>query len=565
VVPAGPASAAAAGCTTSGSQVTCIFLYTGAAQTWTVPAGIPQATFTLYGAEGGANSALDAAAGLGAEVTATLPVTAGTMLQVNAGQAGAYNSGVPFGGGGVSGGDAGDGGGATDVRIPAADGTYPLASRLLVAGGGGGGAERGFSAPGSGGAGGNADSAGVTGGSVTADGTTLGGGGGGSAGTTSGGGAGGAGGTVTGTSTCPDGALPGSPGGGGSLGTGGGGGSGGGGGGGGYYGGGGGGGFAGGACAISGSGGGGGGASYTVPPGGTIIDGVAAPDDAPNGEVIITYTQPLTVTATTLTSSANPSMAGGPVTYTATVSPAPDGGTVAFTDDGPVITGCGARPVDTSTGTATCQVTYPDAGTHTIIAIYTGDASFGPSPSGPFTQQVQPMPQAITFTTTPPSPAKAGATYTPAATGGGSGNPVTFSIGPASTAGACSISSGGVVSFTAAGSCVIDANQAGNASYAPAPQVSQTVTVTVTVPGPAAHLADLRQDVRGIGLGHGQVLTATVVLAQRELAAGQRPAVCVTMTVFILEVQIQTPWAIRASKAKWLTQDARQIRAALGC
>ena len=40
--------------------------------------------------------------------------------------------------------------------------------------------------------------------------------------------------------------------------------------------------------------------------------------------------------------------------------------------------------------------------------------------------------QAISFTSTPPSPAVVGGTYTPAATGGGSGNPVTFSIDSAS-------------------------------------------------------------------------------------------------------------------------------------
>jgi hypothetical protein len=92
-----------------------------------------------------------------------------------------------------------------------------------------------------------------------------------------------------------------------------------------------------------------------------------------------------------------------------------------------------------------------------------------------------------------------------------------------------------------------------------------TASFTVRVLGAAAHLADLRHDVQGVGLGHGQVLTATVVLAQRELAAGQRSAVCVTMTTFIVEVQVQTPWAIPASKAKWLTQDARQIQAVLAC
>ena len=86
VIPAGLASAATTGCTTSGSQVTCVFTETGTAQSWTVPAGVTSAGFTLYGAEGGSNGR-HGAGGLGAEVTATLPLTPGTMLQVNVGQA----------------------------------------------------------------------------------------------------------------------------------------------------------------------------------------------------------------------------------------------------------------------------------------------------------------------------------------------------------------------------------------------------------------------------------------------------------------------------------------------
>ena len=83
--------------------------------------------------------------------------------------------------------------------------------------------------------------------------------------------------------------------------------------------------------------------------------------------------------------------------------------------------------------------------------------------------------QAITFTSTPPASPVVGGTYTVSATGGGSGNPVAFTIDAASTS-VCSIS-GPAVTFTAAGSCVIDANQAGNAAYQAAPQAQQTVTV----------------------------------------------------------------------------------------
>ncbi len=48
----GAAMAASGDCTTSGVAVTCTFDYTRAAQTWTAPAGVTEATFDLYGAEG---------------------------------------------------------------------------------------------------------------------------------------------------------------------------------------------------------------------------------------------------------------------------------------------------------------------------------------------------------------------------------------------------------------------------------------------------------------------------------------------------------------------------------
>ncbi|MEI6623223.1 MAG: BspA family leucine-rich repeat surface protein [Actinomycetes bacterium] len=83
--------------------------------------------------------------------------------------------------------------------------------------------------------------------------------------------------------------------------------------------------------------------------------------------------------------------------------------------------------------------------------------------------------QTIMFTSAVPTGATvSGPTYTPTATGGPSG-PVVFTIEPDSVA-VCSINAG-VVSFTAAGSCVIDANQAANASYNPAPPVQQRLSV----------------------------------------------------------------------------------------
>jgi len=304
VVQAGPASAASGDCVTVGKLTTCTFTFTGGAQTWTVPAGIHSATFTLYGAEGGTavggiiNSVPvpGAVGGLGADVTGTLAVTPGTVLQVNVGQAGGSGTGATFGGGGSGGITGGAGGGASDVRSPA--GGYYLADRLLVAGGGGGGGDNQVASPGSGlniglgGPGGNADSPGANGQPVTIPGATIGGGGGGGAGTTTAGGSAGAAGVITGTDTCPSGTAPGTAGAVGTLGIGAGfviegAGAGGGG----YYGGGSGGGPADDGCLnLPGWGGGGGGASYTgTATGASVIDGVLAPDDSPNGEVIITF------------------------------------------------------------------------------------------------------------------------------------------------------------------------------------------------------------------------------------------------------------------------------------
>jgi hypothetical protein len=111
----------------------------------------------------------------------------------------------------------------------------------------------------------------------------------------------------------------------------------------------------------------------------------AAADRAPHGGPALGPARP--GTATTLTSRATPSTAGGVVTYAATVRPAPGGGTVAFTDGATPVPGCGAHPVD-NTGTATCQVAYPGAGAHAITAAYSGDARHAASTSATLTQQV---------------------------------------------------------------------------------------------------------------------------------------------------------------------------------
>jgi Bacterial Ig-like domain (group 3) len=111
-------------------------------------------------------------------------------------------------------------------------------------------------------------------------------------------------------------------------------------------------------------------------------------------------TQSLTVnkgsTTTTLATSNTSPTVGGNVTYTATVTPGIAGaskpsGTVTFLDGGSPISGCTAQPLTagSSSGTATCTVSYPSTGSHTITATYGGDADFTGSSSPATTATVQ--------------------------------------------------------------------------------------------------------------------------------------------------------------------------------
>jgi hypothetical protein len=95
-----------------------------------------------------------------------------------------------------------------------------------------------------------------------------------------------------------------------------------------------------------------------------------------------------TSTTTALASSSNPSTTGQQVTFTATVASVPNGGTAAFTDGGAAIPGCTTVTVSTSNGTATCQVTYNAAGSHTIQVTFSGNPTFAGSQSTMLTQVV---------------------------------------------------------------------------------------------------------------------------------------------------------------------------------
>ena len=114
------------------------------------------------------------------------------------------------------------------------------------------------------------------------------------------------------------------------------------------------------------------------------------------------------------------------------------------------------------------------AGTCTVYANQGGNGSYLAAPQVQQSFAVARAAQTITITSTPPPVDKRSPPYTVTATST-SGLAVTFGIAPSSAA-ICSIS-GAAVSFLKHGSCVVRANQAGNANYLPAPQVQQTITV----------------------------------------------------------------------------------------
>jgi hypothetical protein len=169
------------------------------------------------------------------------------------------------------------------------------------------------------------------------------------------------------------------------------------------------------------------------------------------------------------TSSAPSNAKVGGASYTVAATGGPSGQPVSFS-------------IDPSTTNGACTISgttvrFMHAGSCVIAAAQAGGADYSAAATLDQTIAVGQAAQTLAFTSTAPSTATAGGpTYTVAATGGASGEPVTFAIAPSTTNGACTVS-GSTVSFVAAGSCVITASQAGDADYATAPSITQTITV----------------------------------------------------------------------------------------
>jgi alpha-tubulin suppressor-like RCC1 family protein len=125
-------------------------------------------------------------------------------------------------------------------------------------------------------------------------------------------------------------------------------------------------------------------------------------------------------------------------------------------------------------GKATLTTAALAIGDHNITGAYDGDADHNASTSPTLTQTVTASGksnQTINFTSSAPGGATVGgSTYAPAAT---ASSTLTVSFG---ASGACTIASS-VVHFNAVGSCTVSADQAGDADYNAAPQVTQVFAV----------------------------------------------------------------------------------------
>jgi hypothetical protein len=143
------------------------------------------------------------------------------------------------------------------------------------------------------------------------------------------------------------------------------------------------------------------------------------------------------------------------------------------------VTGAGTLQLDLNgSGTGIADLaTNPIAG-----GFASGERYTLPAPTPPPAPVVTLTPQAITLTSTSPAHPIVGATFTLSATGGASGNPVTFTVDGSSTLGACGVV-GTTVTFTGVGLCVIDANQAGSATF----EVAAPRALSITIP--AGHFA----------------------------------------------------------------------------
>jgi len=258
---------------------------------------------------------------------------------------------------------------------------------------------------------------------------------------------------------------------------------------------------------ASGAGGGGGAGASFAETAATGVSVTTAGSTAP--EVIITATIVVPQTISFMSTAPSGATVGGP-TYTVMATGGASGNPVMFTIDPSSTSGCSV---------AGSVVSFPGPpGSCVIDANQAGNADYFAASQAQQSFAVAPATQILTFVSTPPPTATVGGpNYTVMATGGGSGNPVVFSIDPFSTSGCMIV--GAVVTFPGSiGTCVIDANQAGNSDYLAAPQAQQSFSVGpatqviafVSTPPPGVAVGYFTYTVTAAGGASGNPVTFTI-------------------------------------------------------
>lgn len=142
--------------------------------------------------------------------------------------------------------------------------------------------------------------------------------------------------------------------------------------------------------------------------------------------------------------------------------------------------GAGTVSYSVTTGASFCSIsattlTGAGVGTCIVTATKAADANFTAA-TATVNVTVTQAAQAITGFTAPANLVVGSATGSLAATGGASGNAVTFT---SATPSVCTVSgtNGNTVTAVAAGTCTVAADQTGNANYSAAPQVRTTIAV----------------------------------------------------------------------------------------
>jgi hypothetical protein len=202
-----------------------------------------------------------------------------------------------------------------------------------------------------------------------------------------------------------------------------------------------------------------------------------------NQTIIVTLHAPASaVFGTNFSVAASGGGSGNPVTFSSAGACSNSGDTFTMTS-----------------GTGTCSVKYDQA----------GDANYNAAPQVVETANAQKAGQTITVTQHAPASAAFNQQFTVAATGGGSGNAVAFS-----SSGVCSNTGATFTITSAAGTCSVRYDQAGDSNYNAAPQVVETVsvgktdqTITVTMHAPASAVYNTQFTVAATGGGSGNPVT----------------------------------------------------------